>query len=397
MQLRLQRSFRLPDSLKLARYAKAPELGPKVLFFSGGTALRETCPELIRSTHNSIHLITPFDSGGSSAVLRQAFGMPAVGDIRNRLMALADQSMQGHPEILSLFAHRFPANESSGALRSQLQALGQGRHPLIQGVQLPMRRIVQRHVNLFLRWMPEDFDLRGASVGNLVLTAGYLENERQIEPIIYLYSKLAEVRGTVRPVADADLHLAVRLGDGRTIAGQHRITGKEHPPLNAPVQSIYLIHDLHSHSETEAQAPESVIQLIESADLICYPMGSFFTSLLANLLPRGIAAAIRRAGCPKIFIPGTYPDPESFGLSLKDQVDFLLYMLLQGAPGQSSPQAVLDAVLLDQGLGTEAEKERLKRYLQERAVDLFATRLVTPKTAPRIDPQKLVPLLLSCT
>ena len=34
-------------------------------------------------THNSIHLITPFDSGGSSAVIRRTFRVLSVGDIRN--------------------------------------------------------------------------------------------------------------------------------------------------------------------------------------------------------------------------------------------------------------------------------------------------------------------------
>ena len=45
---------------------------PRILFFSGGTALRETSRKLVRHTRNSIHLVTPFDSGGSSAVIRQA-------------------------------------------------------------------------------------------------------------------------------------------------------------------------------------------------------------------------------------------------------------------------------------------------------------------------------------
>ena len=69
-----------------------PELGPHIVFFTGGTALRHISQHLAELTHNSVHLVTPFDSGGSSATLRQAFGMPAVGDIRNRLLDLADTS-----------------------------------------------------------------------------------------------------------------------------------------------------------------------------------------------------------------------------------------------------------------------------------------------------------------
>ena len=66
-----------------------PPLGPRLVFFTGGTALRDLSRQLIHYTHNSVHLVTPFDSGGSSAALRRSFAMPAVGDIRNRLLALA--------------------------------------------------------------------------------------------------------------------------------------------------------------------------------------------------------------------------------------------------------------------------------------------------------------------
>ena len=103
--IRLTRTIRLPDQRKLARLARAPELGPNILFFSGGSALNPLCRVLVRYTHNSTHLITPFDSGGSSAALRKAFNMPAVGDLRNRMMALADRTVQGNPEVSRLFRH----------------------------------------------------------------------------------------------------------------------------------------------------------------------------------------------------------------------------------------------------------------------------------------------------
>jgi 2-phospho-L-lactate transferase/gluconeogenesis factor (CofD/UPF0052 family) len=61
-------------------------------------------------------MITPFDSGGSSAEIRKAFKMLAVGDLRNRLMALADQSVKGNPEIFLLFSYRFDANATQAEL-----------------------------------------------------------------------------------------------------------------------------------------------------------------------------------------------------------------------------------------------------------------------------------------
>ena len=67
--------------------------GRRLIFFTGGTALREVSRELARHTPDTVHLLTTFDSGGSSAALRRAFAMPAVGDLRNRLLALADFSI----------------------------------------------------------------------------------------------------------------------------------------------------------------------------------------------------------------------------------------------------------------------------------------------------------------
>ena len=82
MSLRLSRVPIIPDLVRVARYQRAPELGPRLLFFSGGTALREVSQILTDYTHNSFHLITPFVAGGNSATLRRAFGMISVGDFR---------------------------------------------------------------------------------------------------------------------------------------------------------------------------------------------------------------------------------------------------------------------------------------------------------------------------
>ena len=80
-RITLTQSRVVPDPIRLARYLRAPEIGPTVLFFSGGSALRKTSRVLTEYTHNSVHLVTPFDSGGSSALLREAFGMLSVGDL----------------------------------------------------------------------------------------------------------------------------------------------------------------------------------------------------------------------------------------------------------------------------------------------------------------------------
>ena len=356
----IRREVEIPNHMALARLEKCPELGPKVLFFSGGTALRRASARLVNYTHNSVHVITPFDSGGSSAKLRIAFNMPAVGDIRNRLMALADQSLRGNPEIFALFAHRLPTAAVSkaepgaeqgaeqNALRLLLDQMVRGKHELVARIPDPMRKIVRNHLAMFQQNMPEDFDLRGASIGNLVLAGGYLANRRHLDPVIFMFSNLVQVRGTVRPVVNKNLHLAAELADGTLVIGQHRMTGKETAKLASPITRLYLSDE--TGRLVEQPIRDKMRSLIQGAELICYPMGSFHSSVLANLLPRGVGQAVAQASCPKIYVPSTGADPECLGLSVADQVERLAGVLMSDAPGIALCD-VLHFVLVDTAHG----------------------------------------------
>ncbi|MGE4504925.1 MAG: GAK system CofD-like protein [Desulfovibrionaceae bacterium] len=391
MRIVISREVDIPDRLRLERFRRSPELGPKVLFFSGGTALRDVSRELISYTHNSIHVITPFDSGGSSAVLRQAFAMPAVGDIRNRLMALADQSVKGNPAIFALFNHRLGKQAGENELKAELSALAEGEHPLVRAVPNPMRKIIRNHFIDFIEAMPPDFDLRGASVGNLVLTAGYLNNRRQLDPVIFLFSKLAQVCGTVRAVVSKDLHLAVELQSGEVIVGQHRFTGKERGPIASPIKRIWLTASLDDPTPVSVAIREKMRSLILDAGLICYPVGSFYSSVLANLLPEGVGEAVAANRCPKVFVPNTGRDPEAVGMSVTDQVRALRSVLCAGG---AKPEDVLQYVLVDSKNGAYPGGLD-KAELAAENVNVVDCPLIVPETGLFADEQLLVGALLS--
>ncbi len=392
--VKITKQVKLPDPVKLARYEKSPELGPRLLFFSGGTALRELSAALIRYSHNSIHVVTPFDSGGSSAKLRTAFHMPAVGDIRNRLMALADQSLHGNPEIYALFGYRFSKRKGRTALLGELDQMVRGKHRLVAKIPGPLRKIVRHHLLVFREQMPEGFDLRGASLGNIVLTAGYLSNRRHIDPVIFIFSKLVQVRGMVRPVLNKDLHLVAQLESGEWVLGQHLLTGKEVAPIRAKVKRVFLSNDLNDPIEIQASIRNKMKALIAEADLICYPMGSFYSSLIANLLPKGVGEAIARNPCPKIFIPNSAKDPETLRLGLAEQIERLIGYLKKDAPHRISTRSVLDFVLLDTRGGRYPGRFS-KRKLRTLGAEVIDCPLVTKQSAPYIDAQRLVPILLS--
>ena len=378
------------------RYGKNPELGPKVLFFSGGSAINGLCRSLKDYTHNSIHLVTPFDSGGSSAVLRQAFSMPAIGDLRNRLLALADDSILGHPDVYQLFNHRLPTDKSQQALTARLREIANGEDELIANITNPMRQLIRNQLGFFIQAMPDDFDLRGASIGNLILAGGYLNNYQHLDPIIFLFSKLVNVLGTVRAIVNRNLHLGAYLEDGSCIIGQHRLTGKEVPPITSPIKEIFLNANADVCQPASAQLQQKNRQLIQSADLICYPPGSFYSSLIANLLPEGIGAAIAQNDCPKVYIPNLGHDPEQLGMSFEQIILRLLEHLKTNAPTPESNSSYLDFVLIDSQRGNYPWVISAQT-LQSLGITLVDTHLVSDSSAPYYDETLLVSALLSFT
>jgi CofD-related protein of GAK system len=392
----LTRAVRLPDDLRVTRSLRAPELGPRILFLSGGSALRPLSRVLKQYTHNSVHLITAFDSGGSSAQLRRAFSMPAIGDLRNRIVALADESMRGNPQIYKLFSYRLPAGLGPEPLLAEVARLIDGQHALVREIAEPMRRIVQTHLRYFVERMPAEFDLRGANIGNLLLAGGFLSHSRDLESVLYLFSKLLEVRGIVRPIVEDDVHLCADLADGTRVVGQHRLTGKEVDPIPDKVERLGLVRALDDPSPVTTAIGEKVQRHFEAADLICYPMGSFYSSVVANLLPRGVGRAIAEAGCPRVYVPNTGHDPEQRGMSVADSVD-ALWRHARADVGDELPlERVVNLVLLDRNPASYSIPIDLERLERMRA-QVVSLELVTGASHPYIHPQRLTETLLSLT
>lgn len=394
-RIRLTRTVRLPDDGKMARCMKVPELGPGILFFSGGTALGGLSRTMKLYSHNTIHLVTPFDSGGSSAKLREAFGVPSVGDLRSRLMALADETVRGNPEIHALFACRLEKEADPGELARRLERMADGSHPLIAAIPDPPRQTIRAHLRSFIKEMPPGFDLRGASVGNLVLVGGYLESGRDIDSVISVLSSLVPVRGTVRPIADAALHLAAELENGARVLGQHNLTGKEVAPIPAPVRDLCLVDGLADPKPAKAEIPACVRCWIEQAELICYPMGSFYSSVVATLLPAGVGRAVRAAESPKVYIPNAGGDPEEIGMGVHDAVRALHRFVARDC-GKPAPavREVVDFVLVDSTRADYGERLDLDR-IRALGVELIDVPLVTDKSRPLLDPTPLAEVLLS--
>ncbi|WP_135078417.1 GAK system CofD-like protein [Terasakiella sp. SH-1] len=390
----VSRTVTVPDIMRISRYEKAPEYGPRVLFFSGGTALTQTSRVLKKFTHNSIHLVTPFDSGGSSAILRKAFHMPAIGDMRSRMMALADESISGNPEIFQLFSHRLPKEAKKKELFVQLKAMADGKDARVAAIKNPMRKLITNHLSMFVEHMPDDFDLKGASIGNLILAAGYLHHNHKLDPVVFMFTKLVNVLGQVTPIVNDNLHLAVKLENGDTVCGQHMITGKEVEELASPIKEFFLVDNLKKPVKAQAILQKKKKKMISKADLICYPPGSFYSSIMANLLPKGVGQAISEKQCPKVYVPSLGNDPERIGLPVDQSIFRLLDLLKQDTGRECPSSSLLTHVFIDSENG-ESLKPATKAKLRSEGIDVIDRRLITPQTTPYYDPQLLVMALLS--
>lgn len=334
-----------------------------IVFLSGGSALAAVSEHLSKCRIPSVHLITPFDSGGSSMPLRAAFDMPAVGDIRNRILSLARIDVVGAalPELCSM---RLDKSAPEYVLRNQMRALAAGRQAIMLRLEDARRGQVTRWLEAFLRHMPDDFSLKGASIGNLLIVGAYLALGCDLYAAVHEISSLLQVEGTVLPVVDDVLHLAAKLTDDRVVVGQHLITGKEAPGLTVPIEEVFLTPAWPGTDATPRVVrpgimPE-VARLIKTASCICYPMGSFYSSLIANLLPKGVGTAISLSPCYKVYVPNAGPDPEVHHLSVADQVAELLRYLRQDTGEQMPVNKLLTHVFYDSGIeysgGVEVER-----------------------------------------
>jgi len=339
-----------------------PANGPSLLFFSGGSALDKTSSLLTKYTHNSIHLLTPFDSGGSSAKLRKAFNMPAVGDLRARLMAIADDSIEGHPEAVALFRYRLPTDLSQASLKKLVEQLQSGEHPLVEATSSTVKQLIANNLRAFLDQVPDNFDYRGASVGNLVITGGYLNNQHTLNHVVDQISEIVNALGIVRTTTNDDLELIATLADGTKVSGQHKITAKETHPLDQKIIDLVL-------SGPSSSLDEKNQALISHADLIIFPPGSFFSSVIANLLPKSVGNAIHESSKPKVFIPNLGTDPELYDTSLAEQIELLNQTINRDLPDSKQAKAV-DIVLTDSTLRSDID-EAFNDYLSTKNIQLL--------------------------
>ena len=226
----------LTDALHSRRFAGR---GPNVVAIGGGTGLSTLLRGLKSHTDNLTAIVTVADDGGSSGRLRRDLGVLPPGDLRNCILAMADDESL----LAELFQYRF---DKGG-------------------------------------------DLRGHSFGNLFIAA-MTDVTGSFDQALAEMSRALAVRGRAVPVTSANLRLSARLEDGRVVRGESNLRKS-----GGRVERLAI-------SPADARAHPLAIRAIGEADMIVMGPGSLYTSVIPNLLVPGVADAIERSSAVKVYV-----------------------------------------------------------------------------------------------
>jgi 2-phospho-L-lactate transferase/gluconeogenesis factor (CofD/UPF0052 family) len=159
------------------------------------------------------------------------------------------------------------------------------------------------------------------------------------------------------------------------------------------VERLFLARNRIRPEPVEVEIRRKVRELILSSELICYPMGSFYTSLIANLLPSGVGDAIAETDVPKVYIPNLGSDPEQIGISLADSVERLVKYLEDSCAEERKVEDLLLFVLIDGEATVVAERDR--RRIGRLGVRLIEVPMLSSGDSERYDPDRLAQILVS--
>ncbi len=236
----------------------------KVVVIGGGTGQAT----LLRGLKllNNIHLtaiVTVADDGGSTGRLRRAFHIPAMGDIRNVMISMAESETM----LSRLMDYRF-----EGA--------------------------------------PEN-EMYGHNLGNLILTALTDRSGNFMEAITAI-SKVLNVKGDIVPSSLQVITLYAEMVDGTIVRGESNI-----PKSGNRINRVFY--------QEKVRASRQAIDAIKSADLVIYGVGSLYTSICPNLIIEDIAHALKVTKAKKIYVCNAMTQPGETDLySMEEHVDAIV-------------------------------------------------------------------------
>ncbi len=302
--------------------------GYKIVAIGGGTGLSTLLRGLKHVTTNLTAVVTVSDDGGSSGRLQRELGVLPPGDVRNCLVALADDEAM----VTDLFRYRF--NEGEG--------------------------------------------LTGHSFGNLFLAAmtGITGN---FDRAIKESSRVLNIKGRVLPATLGVVRLCARLADGSVVEGETNISTSKQP-----IKQVFF--------DPPYAAPlGEVITAIREADAIVLGPGSLYTSVLPNFLVDRISREVAASSALKMYICNVMTQPgETDDMTAADHVEQLLnnagarvcdYVIVNDEP----PSKLLEAYAVEGQLPVKPDIERIRAM----GITPVVSQMISETATVRHDPAKL--------
>ncbi|MFH1287683.1 MAG: YvcK family protein [bacterium] len=232
--------------------------GPRIVAVGGGTGLPVLLYGIKEYTSNISAVVTVADDGGSSGELRKGMKILPPGDIRNCLVSLADSA----PLMGNLFQYRF------------------GKETGLDG---------HSFGNIFIAAMSEVTGDFGKAVKEL--------------------SRVLAIRGNVIPVTLDDVQIGANMKDGREVIGESNISKSK-----GGISRIFT-------KPKEIYPTKDVLKAIEEAEAVILGPGSLYTSVIPNLIVKGIPEAIEKSDAVKIYVCNIMTQPnETDGFSVGDHL-----------------------------------------------------------------------------
>ena len=209
-------------------------------------------------------IVTVADDGGSTGRLRRRFHIPAMGDIRNVMISLAESETL----MTDIMNYRFDDPDGT------------------------------------------ETDISGHNLGNLILTALTQQTGSFMEAVSKI-QKVLNVRGKIIPATSQVITLLAEMEDGVVVKGEANI-----PTRANRISRVF--YDQPVTAEPEA------IEAIQNADLIIYGIGSVYTSILPNVIIPEMQEELMKAKARKVYFCNAMTQPgETDGYCLEDHVSAL--------------------------------------------------------------------------
>lgn len=235
-----------------------------VVVIGGGTGSSIVLKGLKKYNDCNLFTIVPMgDSGGSSGRLREEFGILSAGEIRQRLIALANEENETI-DFVNLLEHRFEKGK----------------------------------------------ELKGHNFGNILIT-GLSEFHNSQEKALEILSKMFNIKGKIIPSTWDRFELVAEYENEQKIIGEHFID-----------ESTEETKIKHLFTQPVAKANPQAIEAIKNADVIIFGPGDLYTSILHNIVIDGISQAMRESNSKKVFICNLMTSRgETTSMTLQDLID----------------------------------------------------------------------------